>query len=321
MKKSLSFILLFLILCLCCCTGTAERKTVEKDRYYLGAMRVVKCRDYVSLREAPYKTATVLAKVPLDSIVLYCNNNVAKYAPSNYKKQAKLFIRCEYDGMEGYILKQYLKPAPEAEPAETRAFNSIMSREEIIGNGSIALDWKEFNVAELAAYEVMQEGDDNWEYLRVGCFIDDQPIWGYTEGVKQTGQFQNLRAFMGGTEDEPQVDVYDAQYGLIMLDLMDGIDMWTIMENVCSFGDAAIHTVDTESGDMFIAGTDGPAPIAVNCEGYVMWKAEIDDPDVYGPYEIILNPYDIQVNYESGKTVRLDYRTGAVIGVSDLEKY
>ena len=116
MKKSLSFILLFLILCLCCCTGTAERKTVEKDRYYLGAMRVVKCRDYVSLREAPYKTATVLAKVPLDSIVLYCNNNVAKYAPSNYKKQAKLFIRCEYDGMEGYILKQYLKPAPEAEP-------------------------------------------------------------------------------------------------------------------------------------------------------------------------------------------------------------
>ena len=134
MKKSLSFILLFLILCLCCCTGTAERKTVVKDKYYLGAMRVVKCKDYVSLREAPYKTATVLAKVPLDSIVLYCNNNVAKYAPSNYKKQAKLFIRCEYDGMEGYILKQYLKPAPEAEPAETKAFNSIMSREEIIGN-------------------------------------------------------------------------------------------------------------------------------------------------------------------------------------------
>ena len=224
MKKAVSFILLFLILCLSCCTVNAERKTVEKDRYYLGAMRVVKCKDYVSLRDAPDKTATVLAKVPLDSVVLYCNNNVAKYAAGKYKKQANLYIRCEYDGMEGYILKKYLTPAPEAEPAETRAFNKIMSREEITGGGTIALDWKEFNVAVLAAYEVIPEGDANWEYLRVGCFIDDQPIWGYTEGVKQTGQYQNLRAFMGGTEDEPQVYVYDAQYGLIMLDLMENAD-------------------------------------------------------------------------------------------------
>ena len=321
MKKTISFILLFLILCLSFCTVSAERKTVEKDRYYLGAMRVVKCKDYVSLREAPYKTATVLAKVPLDSIVLYCNNNVAKYASGKYKKQANLFIRCEYDGMEGYILKKYLKPAPEAEPAETKAYNGIMSREQIIGNGSIALDWKEFNVAVLAAYEVIPEGNDNWEYLRVGCFIDDQPIWGYTEGVKQTGQFRNLRAFMGGTEDEPQVYVYDAQYGLIMLDLMDGLEMWSLMENVCSFGDAAVHTVDTDSGNMYIAGTDGPSPIAVNCDGYVLWQSEIDDPEIYGPYEILLNPYDIQVNYESGKTVKLDYATGAVIDVTDLEAY
>ena len=126
---------------------------------------------------------------------------------------------------------------------------------------------------------------------------------------------------MGGTEDEPQVYVYDAQYGLIMLDLMDGIEMWTLMENVCSFGDAAIHTVDTDSGNMYIAGTDGPAPIAVNCDGYVLWQSEIEDPDIYGPYEILLNPYDIQVNYESGKTVKLDYNTGAVIDVTDLEAY
>ena len=321
MKKAVSFILLFLILCLSCCTVNAERKTVEKDRYYLGAMRVVKCKDYVSLRDAPDKTATVLAKVPLDSVVLYCNNNVAKYAAGKYKKQANLYIRCEYDGMEGYILKKYLTPAPEAEPAETRAFNKIMSREEITGGGTIALDWKEFNVAVLAAYEVIPEGDANWEYLRVGCFIDDQPIWGYTEGVKQTGQYQNLRAFMGGTEDEPQVYVYDAQYGLIMLDLMDGIEVWSLMENVCSFGDAAVHTVDTETGNMYIAGTDGPAPIALNCDGYVLWESEIDDPEIYVPYEILLNPYDIQVNYESGKTVRLDYATGAIIGVSDLEEY
>ena len=72
---------------------------------------------------------------------------------------------------------------------------------------------------------------------------------------------------------------------------------------------------------MYIAGTDGPSPIAVNCDGYVLWQSEIDDPEIYGPYEILLNPYDIQVNYESGKTVKLDYATGAVIDVTDLEAY
>ena len=34
---------------------------------------------------------------------------------------------------------------------------------------------------------------------------------------------------MGGTEDEPQVYVYDAQYALIMLDLMDGDEGWMLM--------------------------------------------------------------------------------------------
>lgn len=319
MKRILS-VLLILILILSMNPACAERKIVEKDRYYIGAMRVVRCRDYVSLRDAPDKTATVLAKVPLDAIVLYCNNNIQKYAAGKYKKQADLYIRCEYDGMEGYILKKYLTPAPEAEPAETIGYNSMMTRDEIIGSGAIVMDWKEFNVAVLAAYEIIPENGEDWEYLRVGCFIDDEPIWGYTEAVKKSGQYVNLRAFMGGTEDEPQVYVYDAQYGLIMLDLMDGVEGWSLMENVCFLGDAAVHTVDTDYGTMYIAGTDGPAPIAINNEGYVMWQSQIDDPEVYGPMEILLNPYDVQVNYESGRTVRLDYVNGQVISITPLEE-
>ena len=317
MKKSLSFILLFLILCLCCCTGTAERKTVVKDKYYLGAMRVVKCKDYVSLREAPYKTATVLAKVPLDSIVLYCNNNVAKYAPSNYKKQAKLFIRCEYDGMEGYILKQYLKPAPEAEPAETKAFNSIMSREEIIGNGSIALDWKEFNVAVLAAYEVMPEGKDSWEYLRVGCFIDDEPAWGYIESVQTRDDTKKLKAFMGGTEDEPQVYVYDLEYGLMMFDLMDGTEQWLISRNACFLGDAAVVTSGPNTGILYVAGSAGPDPVAISAEGNILWQSDVDDPELGVPTSIVLKPMDIEVTYDTDQVLNLEYN-GEVIGITDM---
>ena len=86
MKKLIS-ILLVLVLCLSWSVSTAERKTVEKDQFYLGAMRVIRCRDYVSLRETPDKTGKVLAKVPLNAIVLYCSNNISKYTGGKYKKQ------------------------------------------------------------------------------------------------------------------------------------------------------------------------------------------------------------------------------------------
>ena len=79
MKKIISLIIA-LILFLSCSTVSAERRTVVKDQYYIGAMKVVNCRDYVSLRATPDKTGTVLAKVPLNAIVLYCNNNVRQYA-------------------------------------------------------------------------------------------------------------------------------------------------------------------------------------------------------------------------------------------------
>ena len=317
MKKTIVLIIA-LILCFSCSFSDAERKTVEKDKYYLGAMRITNCREYVSLRERPDKTSRVLAKVPLDGIVQNCNNNVKKYKAGKYKKQYNLFIRCEYDGIEGYILKKHLVPAPEAELAETRQENKTMTREEITASGETVLDWKEFNVSVLAAYEVTEDKGEKWETIRVGCFIDDEPAWGYTESVRQAGQSRSLKAFMGGEEEDPQVYVYDSQYGLVMLDLMDGTEMWTLTKDVCPLGDAAVCTVDENTGTMYIAGSDGPAPVAISSEGIIYWRSEIKDPEVYGPKEIRLEGSEISVIYESGKTVKLD-RDGFVLTVSDSE--
>ena len=316
MKRIISFMIV-IILCFSCTMASAGRKTVVKDQYYLGAMRVVNCRDYVSLRATPDKTGVVLAKVPLDSIVLYCSNNVRQYASGKYRKQAELFIRCEYDGQEGYILKKHLKPAPEFEPAETKQNNDEMTKEEIIGNGEIILDWNEFNVSVLAAYEKVSDGDATWEYVRVGCFINDIPNWGYTEAVKLNNKPITLKAFMGGTEDDPMVYVYDEAYGLTMLDLMDGTEVWTIMKDECSIGDASVITIDDESGILYVAGTDGPDPVAIDLDGRIMWRSEVGDPEVFEPLEIILNPTDIKVNYGSGKIVMLEYN-GELISVSDM---
>lgn len=316
MKKLIS-ILLILILCLSWSVSTAERKTVEKDQFYLGAMRVIRCKDYVSLRETPDKTGKVLAKVPLNAIVLYCSNNISKYTGGKYKKQKELYIKCEYDGQEGYILKKYLEPAPDFEPAESKADSNIMTRDEIIGGGDIVLDWHEFNVSVLAAYQVSVDNGENWEHLRVGCFIDDEPIWGYTESVKQAGENSSLKAFMGGTEDEPQVYVYDSQYGLMMLDLMDGTEVWNIPKTTCPLGDAAVYTVGPDTGILYITGTDGPDPVAISTEGNILWRSEINDPDVYGPMWITLNPEDIEIIYESGYRVRLAYN-GERLSVSGI---
>lgn len=318
MKKTVLLITV-LILCFSLNGSSAERKTVVKDQYYLGAMRVVKCEECVSLRERPDKASKILAEVPLDAIVYYCTNNVKKYQNVKYKKQAPLFIKCEYEGQEGYILSRYLEPAPEFEPAETKQNNDLMTREQIIGNGQVALEWQEFNVSVTGAYETITEDDKTWEYMRVGCFIDDEPIWGYTEAVEQTGQYSNLKAFMAGTEDEPQVYVYDAQYGLISLDLMDGTEMWTLLKNDCSLGDAAVYAVDPESGMLFIAGSDGPDPVAITADGTIRWRSEIDDPEVYGPLKIIINAYDIDVIYESGKVVTLEMFDGEAIEITDQE--
>ena len=49
-----------------------------------------------------------------------------------------------------------------------------------------------------------------------------------------------------------------------------------------------------------------------------MWRSEIDDPEVYGPREIRLQQHQIEVLYESGKTVSLEY-TGQVIAIEDTQ--
>ena len=297
----------------------ADRQKVEKDQYYLGAMRVVKCKNYVSLREAPDKTSKQLFKLEEGEIVYYCSRNEKEFAYSPYRKQVHMFTKCVYQGKEGYILSNYLEPAPEYEPVETKSESREMTREEILGAGEAVFDWTEFNVNVLAAYEIVEDEEGTpWETLRVGCFIDGDPEWGYIESVQQQPEGgRHLTSFIGGTEDEPQVYVYDEEYGLIMLDLIDGSEQWMLSKDVCPLGDCAVVTAGANTGILYVAGTDGPDPIAISAEGNVLWKSEVDDPEVFEPTEIILNPNDIEVYYASGSVVKLEYN-GELISISDL---
>ena len=63
-------------------------------------MRVIKCRDYVSLRQTRSTSSTRLAKVPLGALVLAF--------PEEGEENG--FISCVYRGEYGYILAEYLEP-------------------------------------------------------------------------------------------------------------------------------------------------------------------------------------------------------------------
>ena len=66
-----------------------------------GSMYVVKCDEYVSLREKPSKSADRLKKVPLGAKVTNC------------VKFDKTWTFCKYDGKYGFVLTEYLsKSAP-----------------------------------------------------------------------------------------------------------------------------------------------------------------------------------------------------------------
>ena len=64
-------------------------------------MRVVNCKQFVSLRETKSKESKRLAKVPLGAMVLAFPE----------AGQENGFTYCVYHGQEGYILSEYLQPA------------------------------------------------------------------------------------------------------------------------------------------------------------------------------------------------------------------
>ena len=291
MRKRIIVFVAVIILLLGAALASADRIPPERSERYIGAMRVVKCNEYVSLREQPYKTTKALARVPLGAIVYNCSTI----------PQKKSFVYAEYEGISGYILVKYLEKAPEFEPAVTSAITKKMTMEELIGDAEIVLDWKDYNISVVAAHEFITEKGIRTEVLRVGCFIDGEPLWGHVETLQTYNDLTMLRAFIGGTEEDPMVMLYDGGYGLTMMDLLSGSEKWTLNTGTLNLGDAAAVAVNDENGIMYIAGTDGPDPVAITQEGRILWQSRPNDPELTEPCEIILKNDRILVRYKCGR--------------------
>ena len=98
-------LLVFVMLSILIISGaSADREVQTKPEGYIGAMRVVWCKEWISLREEPKKTSAKIAEIPLGAIVYSCVDI-----------GNSLFYQCEYEGQTGYALIGYLWPAPECE--------------------------------------------------------------------------------------------------------------------------------------------------------------------------------------------------------------
>ena len=308
LQRVFAAVLLAAIL-ICCLAGTAgaDRIPEKKAWNYVGAMRVKWAKEFVSLRDIPKKTGVRLAKVPVGDVLYNCE--IIKDSD---------WIKCEYEGQTGYVLKAYLQRAPECEPPVSYAITRKMTMEELVGSGEVVLDWKEYNLSVVAAREIVTENRKQWEVLRVGGFLDGTPLWGHEEKVELNGQYNLLKAFIGGVEDDWQVMLFDGGYGLSMLDLLSGKEKWMVTTAKCPMGDGGAVTVDA-NGTIYIAGTDGPDPIAISMDGKVLWQSNVNNPGVYNPYEITVEGNTVLVKYESGMTngyklVTLD-QSGEVLSI------
>ncbi|MBQ8617284.1 MAG: hypothetical protein IJ418_07180 [Clostridia bacterium] len=90
MKRILALLLVCLLLCGAACAEDG----------YIGAMKVVNCQEWVSLREKPDAASDCLVEIPLGAVVENC------------AAATKAFTYGEYGGMSGYIMTQYLEIVP-----------------------------------------------------------------------------------------------------------------------------------------------------------------------------------------------------------------
>lgn len=283
----------------------------EEGSPELGTMKVVNCEEWVSLWKKPAKNAERILKVSLGSYVYNC---------SVYNES---YIKCEYNGITGYILSDYLEKADATAPVSTEEPDPewydenvwVMGESEPVDtsiSSPVSYPYVELTAAgetELSEKIETENGirflygvrvkNANHEQLLVGCYDANlQPVWGRSVTSDALSELKLLSVFTGGTAETPYAMIYSAEKGLQAIDLFTGEEVWHISSKDISLGASVCYAVNTD-GTLYIAGHNGPHPVAVSVRGGVMWAADPQTEDVYGAYRITLSKDGVLCDYES----------------------
>ncbi|MBO2515677.1 MAG: hypothetical protein CW338_00175 [Clostridiales bacterium] len=284
----------------------------EEGSRELGTMKVVNCEEWVSLWKKPSTSSDRIVKVSLGSFVYNCTVYDDK------------FIRCEYNGVTGYILSAYLEKADATAPAATpepgwadenvwvpgetlSAENDISyaasySYVDLASSGEMILEEKiEAKGRVWFLYGIRIKNGRN-EQLIAGCYdVNLQPVWCRSITSGSLSELQLLSMFTGGTKETPYLMIHNAEKGLQAIDIATGEVVWSLPTSTISLGASICWAVDPD-GTMYIAGHNGPHPVAVSVRGGVMWAADPRTDVVYGAYRITLSDAGIICDYESSDT-------------------
>ena len=208
----------------------------EVEHY--GDMVVFNCEEWVSLRDVPGTGGKRLAKVPLYAVV----------TQAEWEPICGDFIYCCYEGQYGYILSRYLMPAPD-------------------NGGEIVMDERLTNLHITAERSIIRGG----EYLLVACEDEaGNQRWYYESETDYITELTLTQAFLGGPAQNPMILVYNTQKGLTALEPFDGREVWTLPDAALG---ASITWATSGQGILYIGGYYGPDPVAIDCNGNVLWEA------------------------------------------------
>lgn len=232
-----------LILLLAAVLATVCGATAESTEGYMGEMTVVNCEEWVSLRAWASTSADRLVMIPLGATVEKC----AWFTPE--------FIRCEYEGLVGYVLADYLA---DVAPQDNLQLSGCFASSEMAGDYTV-----------VASRDYAADG----EVMYLVC-IDGQgeTVWTWALRCGFATELNSTEAFLGGTAERPLMLAYNAAEGLYALDFFTGEEQWLVPEDTVNLGGSLSHAV-AEDGTMYIGGYYGPDPVAISVDGELLWQS------------------------------------------------
>ena len=235
-------------------------------------MRVVRCKEWVSLRERPDTRADRLVKVPLGAMVTGCG------------AEENGFIPCTYGEHSGYILAEYLEAVspfdllPEAPTPEEYASAGV----EILA----------FEAAG-AQVSVRRAVSGSREVLCAAVFDGGTYRCGLRAECPAQGELPRTFALRGGTAAEPLLIWLDGS-GISAYDLSGQLESPRWLQPLTLPGAAGCADAD---GTLYLIGREEDRLTRVDPDGTVAWRSVHDDPDVREPVRVDVTEEAVTVTY------------------------
>ncbi len=178
--------------------------------------------------------------------------------------------------------------------SEYRGFALGFGAEGGTSDPEMGTDYIEGAEAVRASCETLVTYEDGSYLYSYGWSESDELVWSRVDHCTFTTELDTVAAFQTGD----LWLVYNADEGLIALDLATGNEKWFLSAAELDYT-AGVCCAVGPGNVIYLGGYYGPDPIAISPEGNILWRADLSDMDIYWLYEIFPTKTGIECSYES----------------------